>query len=417
MSNVTQANPASITQYLNPRVHSTSLHSLSDYLLLCEVGLRPHHLHNRIAVMEPAEEKIALDTHSLELLEDGKFEKSRDSSSTERSSLESLLAIEDKRLLLDAETVQQADKNIGYEHVVSTHIKLVLLALYLILNLALTLSTKAIFQHLKAPWLLTALHSTFAAVGCNVVMKWRGQTFTQLSRRDNLIIVAFSTLFTVNIAVSNVSLSMVSVPFHQTVRAAGPVVTVLLYRVIFGRKYSFWTQLSLIPLVLGVVMLTYGNYSFTTAGFVLTFLGVLLASTKTITTNKILTGSRALSPIEVLARMSPLAAVQSLVLGLVDGEQHTILSKASEGGFTCDIIVLVAVNGILALLLNISSLYVNKFAGALAQTVSGNVKQCLTILLAIVLFDSHIGLLEGLGMTTTLIAAALFSFVELRARA
>lgn len=53
-------------------------------------------------------------------------------------------------------------------------------------------------------------------------------------------------------------------------------------------------------------------------------------------------------------------------------------------------------------------------AGGLAQTVLGNVKQGLTILLAIPMFGVKVGLIDGLGMATTLVGAALFSFAELR---
>jgi len=109
----------------------------------------------------------------------------------------------------------------------------------------------------------------------------RGQfTLTKLSVQQNTVLVLFSILFTVNIATSNVSLAMVSIPFHQIMRSTCPVFAVLIYRFRYGRTYPTDTYLSLIPLVLGVGLATYGDYYFTTAGFVLTFLGVILAVIK-----------------------------------------------------------------------------------------------------------------------------------------
>ncbi|GAM89157.1 hypothetical protein ANO11243_071930 [Dothideomycetidae sp. 11243] len=309
-----------------------------------------------------------------------------------------------------------SDKDKAYEDTISTRVKLVVLTTYLALTIAITLSTKAVIQHLKTPWMLTALHSTFTAFGCNILLWSRGQKFTRLCLRDNLVMLAFSSLFTINIAVSNISLGMVSVPFYQTVRSASPFCTVAIYRVVFGRKYSTATHMALLPIVLGVCMMTYGDYSFTAAGFFMTALGVVMASVKTITTNKILTGSRSLDSIEVLARMSPLAAVQSAFLGVVVGEVSTIADAFDQGGMTLGFCVGLLANCILALLLNISSFKVNKLAGALAQTVSGNVKQALTILLAIPIFGVQVGLIDGLGMATTLAGAMAFSFAELRAR-
>ncbi|CRK21525.1 hypothetical protein BN1708_013149 [Verticillium longisporum] len=66
-------------------------------------------------------------------------------------------------------------------------------------------------------------------------------SMSRLGRRENLILLAFSLLFTINIAVSNLSLAMVSVPFYQVLRTSVPVFTVLIYRVIFSRTYETMT--------------------------------------------------------------------------------------------------------------------------------------------------------------------------------
>jgi hypothetical protein len=73
---------------------------------------------------------------------------------------------------------------------------------------------------------------------------------------------------------------MVSIPFHQIMRSTCPVFTVLIYRLRYRRNYSTMTYLSLIPIVIGVGFATYGDYYFTRTGFILTLLGVVLASIK-----------------------------------------------------------------------------------------------------------------------------------------
>lgn len=105
---------------------------------------------------------------------------------------------------------------------------------------------------------------------------------SRLGRRENLSLVAFSALFTANIAVSNLSLAMVSVPFYQTMRMLTPMFTIILYRVWYNRGYSAMTYASLLPLVIGAAMTTVGDgeMSFSDAGFLLTILGVLLAAIK-----------------------------------------------------------------------------------------------------------------------------------------
>lgn len=69
-------------------------------------------------------------------------------------------------------------------------------------------------------------------------------------------------------------------PFHQIMRSTCPVFAILIYRIRYKRTYSTKTYLSLIPIVLGVGLATYGDYYFTRIGFILTLLGVVLAAVK-----------------------------------------------------------------------------------------------------------------------------------------
>jgi hypothetical protein len=73
---------------------------------------------------------------------------------------------------------------------------------------------------------------------------------------------------------------MVSMPFHQIMRSTYSAFTVLIYRFRYHRDYSTMTYLSLIAIVIGVGLATYGDYYFTPAGFLFTLLGVALASIK-----------------------------------------------------------------------------------------------------------------------------------------
>lgn len=246
---------------------------------------------------------------------------------------------------------------------------------------------------------------------------------TKLTSRQDLALIAFSFLFTINIAISNVSLAMVSVPFHQVVRATTPLVTSLLFRVLYNRTFSRATQFSLVPIVLGVTITVWGNFVFTDLGFILTFLGVILAAFKTIVTNRMMTGSMALSFWEILQRMSPLAFSQSLVYAFFTGElssfrkflaEELFNSESSARTFTPTMFALVMLgNGALAFALNVSSFSTNKVAGALTMTVCGNIKSALTIILGIVLFNVHMTMFQLSGVFVTVVGGVIYSFVEL----
>ncbi|KAF2096222.1 TPT-domain-containing protein [Rhizodiscina lignyota] len=318
---------------------------------------------------------------------------------------------------VESQIPQAAPKeDVQYEQGVSTNTKLFYLGIYFFFNLALTIYNKAVLGKFAFPWLLTALHSASAALGCYGLLLRGYFRLTKLSTYENMVLVAFSFLFTINIAMSNVSLALVSVPFHQIMRSTVPLFTIVIFRVFYARSYSTATYLSMIPLVLGVGLATYGDYYFTNVGFVLTLAGVVLAAIKTVITNRLMTGSLALPALEILLRMSPLAALQSILFSGATGELSSFLQYYADGNLTRPQILALAGNGVLAFLLNITSFQTNKLAGALTISVCGNIKQCLTILLGIVLFNVKVGPLNGAGMVVALAGAAWYSKVELSSK-
>ncbi|KAK5175775.1 uncharacterized protein LTR77_000915 [Saxophila tyrrhenica] len=302
------------------------------------------------------------------------------------------------------------------EHQVSFKSKLLFLGAYFILNLALTLSNKAVLGKARFPWLLTTLHTGATSIGCFVLFGFGSLKLTHLTSRENLTLVAFSFLFTINIAISNVSLAAVSVPFHQIMRSTCPIATIFIYRVVYARTYSNATYLSMIPLILGVALATAGDYYCTLSGFTLTVLGVLLSAIKTVATNRLMTGSLALSAMEVLLRMSPLATIQCVLYAFLTGEVDRFRSAYASGEFSNSFGTALLANAVIAFALNVTSFQTNKVAGALTMTVCGNVKQVLTIGLGIVLFNVKVGWLNALGTVVTIAGAIWYSKVELDAK-
>ena len=210
---------------------------------------------------------------------------------------------------------------------------------------------------------------------------------------------------------------MVSVSFHQIMRSTSPLFTILIYRLWYSRSYAKATYISLLPIIFGAALTTYGDYYFTSLGFFLTLLGVILAALKTVATNRLMTGNLKLHALELLFRMSPLAAVQSFIFGLFAGEVSGFISWIAEGNLSPSYSTALAGNGLLAFLLNVASLHTNKLAGALTMSICANLKQCLTVLLGIILFDTRIGVVSGYGMIITLVGAAVYSKVELETKA
>lgn len=287
------------------------------------------------------------------------------------------------------------------------------LVLYFMFNLGLTLFNKLVLQGFPFAWTLTAIQMLSGTIGTQIALHRGAFTQAHLTTRENGVMLLFSGLYTINIAVSNLSLGLVSVPFHQVVRAMTPLFTIILSAVLFHKRHSRQTYLSLIPVVAGVGFATYGDYSYTLWGFVLTLTGAILASLKTIITNRVQVGRLKLHPLDLLVRMSPLAFMQCVFFGWYSGE----LDRVREYGateMTKRKAFALAVNGAIAFGLNVVSFTANKKTSALTMTVAANVKQVLTIVLAVIIFNFQLNPTNLLGITLTLAGGAWYARVELQ---
>ncbi|CAO3693825.1 unnamed protein product [Rhizopus stolonifer] len=291
---------------------------------------------------------------------------------------------------------------------------MVWLSLYFFLNLGLTIYNKVIMAMFQFPfpWTLTAIHTLCGTIGSYIF--WRLGFFqpSKLGERENMVMLMFSVLYTINIAISNVSLNLVTVPFHQVVRAMTPVFTVMLNVLLLKKTYSNMTYISLIPVIAGVAFATFGDYNYTAMGFFLTVLGTILAAVKTVVTNRVQVGRLKLHPLDLLLRMSPLAFIQTMFYSYLTGEME-LVQVYCQDHLNFNVFCALLLNGIIAFFLNVVSFTANKKTSALTMTVAGNVKQVLSIVLSVVIFDLSITAMNGLGILFTLMGGAWYSKVQL----
>lgn len=132
---------------------------------------------------------------------------------------------------------------------------------------------------------------------------------------------------------------------------------------------------------------------------------------------EILSGSLKLHPIDLLYKMAPKAALQCLILACLTGEVTSIafrwateLSPAVSLWPTFGVVS----TGVMSFSLNISSLVSNKLTSALTLCIAANVKQVLMILLATVIFDIPVSVLNGSGIGVVLMGSAYYSWVSMQ---
>lgn len=303
---------------------------------------------------------------------------------------------------------------------------------YFAANLCLTLHNKWVLSllHFNFPWTLTAIHIGVSGIGSYLLLRHHyGIAPSALSTTAIVRLALFSVLYTVNIAISNVSLAFVSLAFHQLVRSATPAFTILMELIMLHKGQPGRIYLSLIPVVLGIGLATIdeaADIAFSPTGLLLTIFGVILSSLKGIVTNVLMVGPLKLHPLEVIWRMSLPSVIQCLIYGGLFGELQRLGSfffperhlpttgEADAVLFAYSATFKLLLNGLLAMWLNWVSFTANKKTSALSMTVAGNVKQALSIVLAIYIFNTRITRLNLLGIIATLIGGAWYSHESYR---
>ena len=129
----------------------------------------------------------------------------------------------------------------------------------------------------------------------------------------------------------------------------------------------------------------------------------------------ILVGRLKLHPLDLLLRMSPLAFIQCIAASWYTGELARVREYGSTS-MTSSKLAGLAINGALAFFLNVVSFTANKKTSALSMTVAANVKQVLTIVLAVIIFNLHITPMNLFGITLTLSGGAAYAKVEYDAK-
>ena len=310
----------------------------------------------------------------------------------------------------------------------SSHFSSIWLVVWMANNIGVTLLNKAAFASVDFhyPYFLSAVHMLCNSLGSqllflqgnnknNLVSQWLGHLQRKtLDAHGQKLIIGFSVIFSLNIAIGNVSLRHVSVNFNQVMRSLVPAITIVM-GMCLGKTFSRKRQLAVLPIIVGVAMACFGDMSYTAIGFIYTNACVLLAALKVVASGEILTGALKLHPVDLLGHMAPLAFAQCIMLSFVTGELSSIQQRwGTELSPAVNYypMFVVWLSGVLSFSLNICSLQANKLTSPLTLCIAANVKQVLMIAASTILFGTEITTLNGAGILVVLIGSARYSYVS-----
>jgi drug/metabolite transporter (DMT)-like permease len=288
------------------------------------------------------------------------------------------------------------------------------ISLWFVLNIALTLLNKSVmeFSKFKFPATLSFLHQAIGTVLCTslaLCCKYDPDSNDHQPSAElppdyehtiwkRILLLSF--VFSFNIVCGNASLRHCSVSFVQVVRAIIPMTTMILSVIVLHSKYTLSHYLSCFIVCIGVGFSCFGEMNLTTFGFLVTVLGCVLSSMKSISVKISLTGSYELQPFDLLNRMSPIASLEIFALILWNGEHNGMVANEQYQG-TLWAIASVLLTGVVAFLVNLTNFLATFHTTPLTVTIVGCVKQVVTIGLSVIIFDKKLTVLNLFGIALT----------------
>ncbi|KAI2621701.1 TPT-domain-containing protein [Hypoxylon sp. NC1633] len=261
----------------------------------------------------------------------------------------------------------------------------------------------------RYPVTLTWWHMTFATLATQVLAR----TASILDGRHKIkmtpqlylrAVVPIGLLYSGSMVSSTLVYLYMSVPFIQMLKAASPVIT-LLVGWLWGVEHPTWTIVSQILLiVLGVVVASAGEIQFSWPGFIYQVAGTLFESVRIVMIQSLVSGAGLdMDPLVSLYYYAPVCAATNFVLALVSEWNLVVWTQAVEVGFW-----MLLLNAIVALMLNVSSVLLIGKTSGLVLVLTGILKNILLVVAAVAIWGTPVAFLQLIGYMMALIG--LFAY-------
>ncbi|GAA5893459.1 hypothetical protein JCM6882_008042 [Rhodosporidiobolus microsporus] len=284
-----------------------------------------------------------------------------------------------------------------------------LLAFFLV-SVSAVISNKALlrgFFH-GLTYALTAWQMACATLGTVVGERIGAYRATRVAKRHDRVLVLCALVFSLEILASNLALRLVPVPFHVSLRACSPILTLLLSCAFFRSSTTLRTSASLLLIVLGA-SLTSHHEAWASPGSLLLLASAALLSAKSLLVTHLLQAHLALSPLDILARIAPLSMIHCGLFAVANGEVVRFWRFLRSGECTKVHLAEVALNGALSFALVPLGLTAERNTRPPALAVATHAAQATTILASLLVFGLRLSPLNFIGVALSLAGGVLYA--------
>jgi len=251
------------------------------------------------------------------------------------------------------------------------------------------------------PIILTTWHLLFASLVTQIMARYTTlldsrKKVPMTPRKYCTAVLPIGFFFSLSLICGNVAYVYLSVAFIQILKSAAPI-AVLFTMWIFGlAKPDMATFLNVSIIVVGVAVASFGELQFSLPGFLYQVSAVVFEAIRLVMMQRLLSdkgpASFKMDPLVSLFYFAPAcAAINAIVAIVMEVPNMTTGDIAKVGYF------LFLCNGMLAFLLNVSTVFLIGNTSSLAMTLSGVLKNMLLIGASILIFADPVSTTQFVG--------------------
>ncbi|GAA5971919.1 hypothetical protein JCM3765_002615 [Sporobolomyces pararoseus] len=284
---------------------------------------------------------------------------------------------------------------------------------YFLVSVSSTISNKSLlrgfFQGIT--FTLTAWQMACATLGTMLSVKLGHYKPIKLTPKRESVMRWVALVFSFEIAASNLALRLIPVPFHISVRAAAPILTLCISLLFFSSTTTLRTSSSLLLVLLGISF-TSLNEEWLSLGSLLVILSTFLLTSKSLLTTHLLSDRFHLHPLDILARMSPLSMIHCTLFAVANGELQKFWRFMWSPDFTREHLFEIGMNGVLSFGVVVCGLVAERRTKAPALAVTAQAAQATTIIVSTLIFELHLSFLNFLGVALVLAGGVFYARYE-----